>query len=201
MTLYRTQLDDNEKLAVAFLAIFTLIWLYVPETYDKLNIERILAVAFLLLFSWRYMRKRSEYKDSQPVVSVPAEYKWKQDFGSKVKNTKEIVGILVFLVMSFYFEENAIYFAVLAFGAMRLAQYLLLEPKREILESLLAIVLIAGFVIVIALWAASRFFSAGLAALFLVAFFILFIWLFWGDGLDWVLYRIRHASGKSRRKY
>lgn len=152
-------------------------------------------------FLWRYLQKRSEYKDTLPPVPYPVEYEWKQDFGNKIKNTKEIVGILVFLVMSFYVEYKAFYFAVAAYGIMEFAQYLLLESKREILESLLAVTMIAVFMIVIVLWVTSDFFSAGAVFLFLVVFCILFIWLFWGEGIDWLLYKIRYASGRSRRKY
>lgn len=193
--------EENDVTLAVVLVVFISLWRYIPETVDKLTIGRILAVLLLLPFLWRYLKKRSEYRDTLPPVPYPVEYEWKQDFGNKIKNTKEIVGLSVFLVTSFYVEYFAFLYALAVYGIMEFAQYFLLESKRKIFENLLAVTMIVVFMIVIVLWVTSDFFSAGAVFLFLAAFLILFVWLFWAEGIDWLLCKILHASGRSRRKY
>jgi hypothetical protein len=183
---------------VMFMTILT--WFSIQEIADdELNVTRILAVFFLLLFLWRYLRKSSAPKDT--LLVSPLENKWREDIGNKIKDTKEIAAACFFLVSSFYVGYNAFYFALAAYVVMRLVEYLLLESKVKILENVLAIAMIAGFFIAIMLWVTSDFFSPVLAILFLLAFCIVFIVIFWIYGFDRFLYRISRARGRRSRKY
>ena len=184
--------------SIPFMTVVT--WFSVQEILDdELTVTRILAVGVLLLFLWRYMRKSPAQEDN--VIVSLLESRWRADIGNKIKDTKEIAAACLFLVSSFYIGYNAFYFALIAYVVMRLAEYLLLEPKVKILENLFAIAMIAVFFIVIILWAASDYFSPVLAALFLLAFCIVFIMIFWIYGFDWFLLRIRRARGKRSRKW
>lgn len=164
---------------------------------DRLNILRILAVVFLLLFLWRYLRESPAQKEPQLVS--PLESRWREDIGNKIKDTKEVAATCLFLILSFYVGYNAFYFSLVAYAVMRLIEYFLLESRVQILENVFAFAMIAGFFVVIILWAASDFFSPVLAALFLLAFCFAFIMIFWIYGYDWFLYRVRRALGKKRK--
>ncbi len=181
---------------IIFMTVVT--WFSIREIIDdELNILRILAGFFILVSLWRYLQKRAAYEDT-PIVSL-LERGWREDLGNKIKDTKEIIASCLFLVATFYVGYNAFFVALAAYVIMRLAGYLLLEPKVKILEDIFAVAMIAGFFIVIILWVPSDFFSPVAAVLFLIVFLIVFVMIFWIFGFDWFYYRIRGSRGRRPR--
>jgi len=182
-------------LAIVLIGLIVVAWLHtegmitLTEDYRP-SILIFGAVCAFLLSLWKSVRKRPEHKET-PEITLPAEIKWREDIGSKIKKTKEIAALIIFLVAFVFTEYNAFYVALAAYAVMRFVQYLLLEPQRKVLEDVLAIVMIAGFLIIVIVWAMTDFFSPAGAALFFLLFLVSFVWLFWGGGFDKLWYKIR----------
>lgn len=182
-------------LAIVVIGLIVVAWLHtegrltLTEDY-RLSILIFGAVCAFLLSLWKSLRKSPEPKKT-PEITLPTETKWREDIGSKIKKTKEIAAVIIFLVAFVFMEYNAFYVALAAYAVMRFVQYLLLEPQRKILEEVLAVAMIAGFIIIMILWAMTDFFFPVAAALFLLIFLILFLWLFWGRGFDRLWYKKR----------
>lgn len=149
----------------------------------ELTILMITAGAALVVSLWNYSR-RSEHKETPAGMTFPTEIKWRENVGNRIKETNAIVALISFLIAAVFIGLNAFYLAFAVYTGMRLAQYIFLGPKREILRNALAIIMIVGFLVVVIVWVVVDIFFPTGAVLFVIFFILLFVYLFWGGGLD-----------------
>lgn len=144
----------------------------------------MIAAGVALVGSVLIYLKRSEHKVTPTGMTFPAEIKWRENLGNRIKETKAIAALISFLIAALFMGRNAFYLAFAVYAGLRFTQYLFLNPKREILKDALAIIMIVVFLVIVIIWAkVDIFFPAG-AVLFVIFFLLLFMYLFWGGGLD-----------------
>lgn len=149
----------------------------------ELTILTVIAGVALVVSVLIYL-KRSEHKVTPTGMTFPAEIKWRENLGNRIKETKVIAALISFLIAAVFIGRSAFYLAFAVYAGLRFAQYLFLNPKREIFKDALAIIMIVAFLVIVIIWArVDIFFPAG-AVLFVIFFLLLFMYLFWGGGLD-----------------
>ena len=159
----------------------------------KTNILLCIAAAGFLIMLWKYIKK-SEHAEIPTGIPVPVESKWKEEFGNTIKTWKTIMTSILLIILLVFMGTSAIYVTIIIYFSMNLAQYILLTPKLEIHNDMLAIFMILAFLVIIIVWSQINIFFPGGAALFFVFFLCAFIWLFYGGRIDEVHWWFRHRK-------
>ena len=146
----------------------------------ELTLLMIIAAAALMISLLNYM-KRSERRET-PEMTFPSEIKWREDMGTRIRETRVIATLSSFLIAAVFIGNSAFYFAFAVYIGMQFAQYLFLKPRTEIFKDALAIVMI--IVLLLGVIILTMVISPLVAFLFFVFYVLLFMWLFWGGGLD-----------------
>jgi hypothetical protein len=191
------RLDEKSKLSDSVFLIFAIIALIflrtdIPEITrldnilgedPEFTILVIIAGSALVIMLLHYV-KRSEHGVTPPATTSPTEVKWRENTGNRIRETKGIVALISFLIAGVFMGYNALYLAFAVYVCMRLAQYLFLNPKRETLKDALAIIMILVLLVVVIVWVAVDILFPEGTVLFVIFYILLFVYLFWGGGLD-----------------
>jgi hypothetical protein len=192
-------LQEIQGYLALVIVLVSLGWFYLEELYGYhlflFEIATTSIIVYLVLAVYRLARRTPE-ESIQPFVVSPVESKWTKELGMKIKRFTGIVAAISFLVAAAYIREKAFYVVGGMLFMSSLTEFFLLQTRAEIARNLLALFMIVGFMAGLFLSFSLGYFNAGVDALALLLFLILFAVLVWGGGMDYLWRKIKKRCGE-----